>query len=176
MFDEPQVANKYGGTIAAPVVGAIIEESLEYMGVERQYTEEEARSISVTVPDLREYSVTVEKESMDSKRLNIKVVGNGDTILDQLPKPGVNISENSTIIVYTEVRDENTRVIVPDLTNLTVSQAKKRLEDAGLNFEIAGAGHTGTDGAYAFKQSIAPGTQVEPATVVSVEFRHSSSD
>ncbi len=176
MLDEPQVANKYGGTIAAPLVGSIIEETLEYMGVERQYTEEEARLISVTVPDLREISVTVAKESIDSKRLNIKVVGNGDTVLDQLPKPGMNIGENSTIIVYTEARDENTRVTVPDLTGLTVEQAKKRLSDAGLNFEIAGAGLSGTDGAYAFKQSIPYGTQVEPATVVSVEFRHSSSD
>lgn len=176
MLDEPQVANKYGGTIAAPLVGSIIEETLEYMGVERQYTEEEARSISVTVPDLRELSVTVAKESIDSKRLNIKVMGNGDTVLDQLPKPGMNIGENSTIIVYTEARDENKKVTVPDVTGLTVSQAKKRLEDAGLNFEVAGAGLSGTDGAYAFKQSIAAGTQVEPATVVSVEFRHSSSD
>ncbi len=176
MLDEPQVANKYGGTIAAPLVGSIIEETLEYMGVERQYTEEEARSVSVTVPDLRELSVTVAKESIDSKRLNIRVVGGGDTVLDQLPKPGMNIGENSTIIVYTEARDENKRVSVPDLTGLTVAQAKKRLEDAGLNFEIAGAGLTASDGAYAFKQSIAAGTQVEPATVVSVEFRHSSSD
>lgn len=176
MFDEPQVANKYGGTIAAPVVGAILEESLEYMGVERQYTEEEARSVSVAVPDLREQSVTVAKESIDSKRLNIRVVGNGDTVVDQLPKPGMTIGENSTIIVYTEARDENKKVTVPDVTGLTVTQAKKRLVDAGLNFEIAGAGLSGTDGAYAFKQSIAPGTQVEPATVVSVEFRHASSD
>lgn len=176
MLDEPQVANKYGGTIAAPLVGSIIEEALEYMGVERQYTEEEARSISVTVPDLRELSVTVAKESIDSKRLNIKVMGSGDTVLDQLPKPGMNIGENSTIIVYTEARDENKKATVPDVTGLTVSQAKKRLEDAGLNFEIAGAGLSGTDGAYAFKQSIVAGTQVEPATVVSVEFRHSSSD
>ena len=176
MFDEPQVANKYGGTIAAPVVGSIIEESLEYMGVERQYTEEEASSVSVTVPDLRELSVTVAKESIDSKRLNIRVVGNGDTVVDQLPKPGMNISENSTIIVYTEARDENKKVAVPDVTGLSVKDAKKRLEDSGLNFEIAGAGLAGTDGAYAFKQSIAPGTQVEPATVISVEFRHSSSD
>lgn len=176
MFDEPQVANKYGGTIAAPVVGSVIEETLEYMGVERQYTEEEAQSVSVTVPDLRELSVTVAKESIDSKRLNIKVVGGGDTVLDQLPKPGVNIGENSTIIVYTEARDETKKVSVPDVTGLTVSQAKKRLEDAGLNFEIAGAGLSGSDGAYAFKQSVPAGTQVEPATVVSVEFRHSSSD
>ncbi len=176
MLDEPQVANKYGGTIAAPLVGAIVEETLEYMGVERQYTEAEAQSVSVTVPDLRELSVTVAKESIDSKRLNIKVVGGGDTVLDQLPKPGVSIGENSTIIVYTEVRDENKKVSVPDLVGLTVAQAKKRLEDAGLNFEIAGAGLTGSEGAVSVKQSIPAGTLVEPATVVSVEFRHSSSD
>lgn len=176
MLDEPQVANKYGGTIAAPLVGAVVEETLEYMGVERQYTEAEAQSISVTVPDLRELSVTVAKESIDSKRLNIKVVGGGDTVLDQLPKPGVNIGENSTIIVYTEARDESKKVAVPDLIGLTVSQAKKRLEDAGLNFEIAGAGLTASEGAVSVKQSIPAGTLVEPASVVSVEFRHSSSD
>lgn len=176
MFDEPQVANKYGGTIAAPVVGAILEEALEYMGVERQYTEEEASSVSVAVPELREQSVTIAKEITDAKHLNIKVVGNGDTVVDQLPKPGMTIGENSTIIVYTEARDENKKVVVPDVTGLTVAQAKKSIVDAGLNFEIAGAGLSGTDGAYAFKQSIAAGTQVEPATVVSVEFRHASSD
>ncbi len=176
MLDEPQVANKYGGTIAAPLVGAIIEETLTYMGVERQYTPEEAQTVSVSVPDLRELSVVTAKESTSAKRLNIKVVGNGDTVLDQLPKPGMNIGENSTIIVYTEERDVNKRVSVPDVCGLSVNDAKKRLTDAGLNFEIAGAGLTTSDGAYAVKQSITAGTLVEPATVVSVEFRHSSSD
>ena len=42
-------------------------------------------------------------------------------------------------------------------------RVEQMLEEAGLNFEIAGAGLTGTDGAYAFKQSILPGTAVEPA-------------
>ena len=175
MLDEPQVANKYGGTIAAPLVGSIVEEVLEYMGVERQYTEEEAKTISVTVPDVRELSLQAAKDSIDGKRLNIKVVGGGDTVLDQLPKPGVGISENSTVIVYTEQRDENKKVSVPNLEGQSIAQAKKSLEDLGLNFEIAGAG-TGTEGAYAFKQSIPAGTLVEPATVVSVEFRHSTSD
>jgi len=176
MFDEPQVANKYGGTIAAPVVGAILEESLEYLGVDRQYTEEEAQAVSVTVPDLRSLTVTEAKGSIDAKKLTIKVVGTGDIVVDQLPKPGVSIGANSTIIVYTEERDENKKIIVPDVTGLSVSQAKKRITDAGLNFEIAGAGLTNEDGAYAFKQSIEPGTEVEPATIVSVEFRHASSD
>ena len=176
MLDEPQVANKYGGTIAAPVVGRILEESLDYLGVERQYTQEETKSISVTVPDLREMTVAEAKASIDSKKLNIKISGKGDVILDQLPKPGVSIAENSTLIAYTEQRDENKKVQVPNLSGMSMEAAKKQLGDLGLNFEISGAGLTSTDGAYAFKQSIEPGTMVEPATVISVEFRHSASD
>ena len=176
MLDEPQVANKYGGTIAAPVVGRILEESLEYMGVERQYTQEETQSISVTVPDLREMTVDEAKANIDSKKLNIKISGSGEVVLDQLPKPGVSIAENSTLIVYTEQRDENKKIQVPNLSGMSMDAAKKQLTDVGLNFEISGAGLTNTDGAYAFKQSIEPGTMVEPATVISVEFRHSASD
>ena len=176
MLDEPQVANKYGGTIAAPVVGAIIEETLEYMGIERQYTEEEAQSISIIVPDVRDQSVTAAKQMIAEKGLNINVIGDGEVVIDQLPLPGVNVSENSTIMVYTQERDENKKIEVPDLTGLTAEQAKKRLLDAGLNFEVGGAGLAASEGAYAFKQSIPAGTMVEPATVISVEFRHSASD
>nr|MCR4692469.1 PASTA domain-containing protein [Bacillota bacterium] len=176
MLDEPQVANKYGGTIAAPLVGSIIEETLEYMGIDRQYTEAEAQSVSVSVPDVREQSVTSAKEMVAAKGLNIKVSGNGEVVLDQLPKPGVSVAENSTVIVYTQERDENKKVAVPNLEGLTAEQAKKRLSDAGLNFEVGGAGLAAAEGAYAFRQSIPAGTLVEPATVVSVEFRHSSSD
>ncbi len=176
MLDEPQTANKYGGTIAAPVVGAIIEETLEYMGIERQYTEAEAQSISVTVPEVREQSVADAKQIIAEKKLNIKVSGGGDVVIDQLPLPGVNVSENATVIVYTEGRDESKKVEVPDLTGLSAEQAKKRLSDIGLNFEVGGAGLAASEGALAFKQSIPAGTMVEPATVVSVEFRHSASD
>ena len=111
-----------------------------------------------------------------AKKLNIKVSGDGDIVLDQLPKPGVSVAENSTVIVYTQERDENKKVEVPNLEGLTVEQAKKRLSDIGLNFEVGGAGLEAAEGAYAFRQSIPAGTLVEPATVVSVEFRHSSSD
>jgi len=176
MLDEPQVANKYGGTIAAPVVGSILEESLEYMGVERQYTQQETQAVTVTVPDLREMTVEQAKASVDNKKLNIKVSGKGDVVLDQLPMPGISVAENSTLIVYTEERDENKKIQVPNLSGMSIEAAKKHLTDIGLNFEIAGAGLTDSEGAYAFKQSIEPGTMVEPATVVSVEFRHSASD
>lgn len=67
-------------------------------------------------------------------------------------------------------------VTVPNVTGVSMAEAKARLQNAGLNFEISGAGVSDSSGAYAAKQSIAAGEQVPPATIVGVEFRHTSSD
>ena len=176
MLDEPEVANRYGGTIAAPVAGKVIEETLEYLGVERQYTEAEAKDVNVTVPELRGLSVEAAKTETNKYKLSVMVKGAGESVIDQLPKPGASVSEGSTVIAYTEEMETEAMVSVPDLTGLSIEAAKKRLTLAGLNFEIAGAGLANSTGAYAAKQSIAPGEMVAPATVVSVEFMHTSTD
>lgn len=176
MLDEPEVANRYGGTIAAPIAGSVIEDTLEYMGVERQYTESEATNVTVSVPELRSLSVAAAKEETNKYNLSITVKGAGEQVLDQLPKPGTAVTEGSTVIVYTEEQAGETLVTVPDLTGLSIAAAKQRLEQAGLNFEISGAGLTDSTGAYAAKQSIPAGERVAAATVISVEFRHTSTD
>lgn len=176
MMDEPQVAVRYGGTIAAPVVGSVIEETLEYLGVERQYTEEELQTSTVTVPELREINVSEAKQKASEQGFKVRVVGDGETVLDQLPKPSVTVGKNSTVILYTEEGDDGKYTTVPDIKGKSPQAAKAELEDYGLNFEAVGAGLNTSSGAYAVKQSIDPGEKVLRATVVSVEFRHSSSD
>lgn len=176
MLDEPQVGNRYGGTIAAPIAGKVIEEALEYMGVERQYTENEAKDVSVNVPELRGFTVEEAKAETNKYNLLIKIRGNGSEVVDQLPKPGAPITEGSTVIAYTEIQDTQTKVVVPDVSGLSVAAAKSRIEQAGLNFEVTGAGLSNSEGAYASRQSIAPGEKVSPATVISVEFSHKSTD
>ncbi len=176
MMDEPQVAVRYGGTIAAPVVGSIIEETLEYLGVERQYTEEEINKVTLNVPELRTMTVEKAKETAKSAGFKIRVVGEGETVIDQLPKPSISVGEGATVIVYTEDSDEGKFATVPDIKGMSPLAAKRELEDYGLNFEAVGAGLNTTTGAYAVKQSVAPGETVPRATVISVEFRHSSSD
>lgn len=176
MLDEPQVAVKYGGTIAAPVVGSIIEETLGYLGVQRQFTEEEMKEMSLTVPELRGMSVEEAQSKLKSENMTAKVQGKGAEVIDQLPKPGSAITENSTVILYTEQADTGDTVTVPNVEGLSMSAAKSTLKNAGLNFEVIGAGHNSSEGAYAAKQSIAPGEKVAPATVIGVEFRHTSSD
>ena len=175
-MDEPQGAVRYGGTIAAPVVGSVIEETLEYLGVDRQFTEEEVQKVTMNVPELREMNVEDAKELAKEKGFKVRVSGEGETVLDQLPKPSVTVGENATVIIYTEEGEEDKYTTVPDLTGMSPAAAKSQLEDYGLNFEAVGAGLNTTKGAYAFKQSVAPGESILRATVISVEFRHSSSD
>lgn len=175
MMDEPQVPVRYGGTIAAPVVGAVIEDTLEYLGVERQYTEEEAAVTAKSVPEIRGMEVDAAKANITDMGFKVKVVGDGDTAVDQLPKPGVTVTDGSTVIIYTEELDEEQYVTVPDVSGMTLKNARQTLEDYGLNFEAVGAG-LASGGAYAVKQSVAAGEKVPPATVISVEFRHEASD
>ena len=175
MMDEPQVSVRYGGTIAAPVVGALIEDILEYVGVERQYTESEAETVSFAVPEVRGMSVSEAKNTITKAGFKVRIKGEGDEVADQLPKPGVSIMSGSTVIIYTDEIPEDNFVTVPDVTGLSVSAARAELEDYGLNFAVAGAGQA-SSGAVAVKQSIKAGDSVAPATVISVEFRNESTD
>ncbi len=93
-----------------------------------------------------------------------------------MPKPGAPITEGSTVFAYTEIQQQAAKVAVPDVSGLSMAAAKSRIEQAGLNFEVTGAGLSASEGAYAARQSIAPGTMVAPATVISVEFAHKSTD
>ncbi len=176
MLDEPQVANRYGGTIAAPIAGKVLEESLEYLGIERQYTASEAQAVSVSVPELRGMTLDEAKAETKKYNLSISIKGKGETIVDQLPKPGGSVTEGSTVIAYTEKQSGTNLVSVPNVLGMSIAAAKQAIEGAGLNFEITGAGLSNSEGAYASKQSIAAGEKVAPATVISVEFMHTSTD
>ncbi|MGM9935992.1 MAG: penicillin-binding transpeptidase domain-containing protein [Candidatus Ornithomonoglobus sp.] len=176
MLDEPQTENKYGGTIAAPVVGEVLAESLDYMGVSKQYSDSETPDVYVEVPELRGQTLSEAKASLEDKSLKYIVKGTGETVVDQLPAPDEQLEEDSVVIIYTQDRDENDMVKVPDLKGTSVSDAKYILNNCGLNFEISGAGHSEASSAYATSQTIQSGTEVLPGTIIGVEFRQQTND
>ena len=193
MMDEPQVGVRYGGTIAAPVVGSLIEEILEYMGVERQYSEDEEEKTVINVPEVRGMTISEAKQEIEKAGLKVRLKDDSEEesdedsedenndkkkekkIADQLPKPGVSVSEGATVVIYTGDIPEDNLIAVPDVTGLSIGEAKAVLENAGLNFELSGAGHA-TAGSTAARQSVPAGEEVSPATIISVEFRNATSD
>ncbi|MBE7010682.1 MAG: stage V sporulation protein D [Ruminococcaceae bacterium] len=173
VLDEPSNGQYYGGAIAAPVVGKILEDTLRYMDVEPQYTEEEKQNLDVSVPNVKGLSRSNAIKNLTNEQLNYRIVGNGETIKEQMPKAGSTISGGSIVILYTEDSTSN-YVTVPDVTNLSVGEVQSILAEHRLNLSIAGAAATGNAGnmTVSDSQSPDPGTEVEEGTIIEVQFRY----
>jgi stage V sporulation protein D (sporulation-specific penicillin-binding protein) len=101
--DNPKGTIQFGGVVAAPIVGDIMEDSLRAMEVppRNDQIEKELTWLDtpmVEVPDL----IGMSKKELQQQLVNLKldVAGQGDKVVKQLPSPGVKIKEGSTIRVY----------------------------------------------------------------------------
>ncbi|MBE7034782.1 MAG: PASTA domain-containing protein [Ruminococcaceae bacterium] len=174
VLDEPSNGQYYGGAIAAPVVGKILEDTLRYMGIEPQYTEEEKANLEIYVPDLKGLSKDNASKNLTNQGFKYKVVGGGDTIKGQTPAMGSMLATGSVVILYTEDNSTGQSVIVPDVTNLTLSAAQARLAEHRLNMIVTGAGATGNSSnlTVANSQFPAAGATVTEGAAIEVEFRY----
>ena len=177
VLDEPSNGQYYGGAIAAPVVGKILEDTLRYMGVEPQYTEEERQTLDIAVPDVKGLSTDNAIKNLKNENLTYRIVGNGSTVLRQMPTAGSTLPADSVVILYTE-ENVSQSVTVPDVTNLSVKEAQARLAQSRLNMIVTGAGATGKSSNLTIANSQYPlaGATVEEGTIVEVEFRYQDVD
>ncbi len=172
LLDEPSNGEYYGGRIAAPVVGKIMEDIMRYLNVEQQFTEEEKESMDSFVPDVKGLNVQNAAKRLAAESLKYKVIGSGDTVKDQMPKVGANLTANSVVILYMDDGAAQ-EVTVPNVYGMPLSDVQATLGAHTLNMSIVSAGATGSTSArtIAIVQDPAPGTVVPAGTVVRVEFR-----
>lgn len=170
VLDDPDGISHMGGAVAAPVAGKLIEDVLDYLQEEKVYTEKEKESLvsEVFVPEVRELTVEEAEKRLKQRGLKYRVEGGGDKnslVKQQLPKPEASISENSVIILYTGNAQQESTVSMPNILGMTVEEATRVLNGAGLNIKVVGDGK-------AVKQAFAEGEKVGKGTVVEVEFRY----
>ncbi len=169
LLDEPMGGSYYGGTVSAPVGGQILADILPYLGYEPQYSEEELAGLSVTVPSVVDSTVASAKQQLTTVGMSYKIVGNGDTVIKQVPAAGQSVASGSRIVLYTD-KTEPQKVKVPDLTGQLPSVVNGSAASVGINVEFSGNTISGGN-VISYKQSIAPGTMVDAGTVVTVYFR-----
>lgn len=173
MVDQPTQGTLYGSVVAAPYISNLLETILPYLGVEAVYTDAELAKQATEAPGVIWWTLDEARGYAESRGFELKVIGNGDTIFAQSPEAGTKVErDGATLIVYTERNMEKKTVKVPDLTGKTAVAASQLLANSNLNIKISGTNHymSGT-AATAYNQSIAPGTEVEIGTTVTVYFR-----
>ena len=167
----PQGKQHYGGQIAAPVVSQVLSEVLPYLGIpSNDSTQSTTSSSSVTIPDLRNKTVSEANQILEDLGLNCITSANSDEIItSQTPKAGVSLTSNGIVCVYTESNGSSVSVTVPDLKGKNLSQATYSLKAKNLNIQATGSG-------IVVSQNIAVGTSVEQGTVVEVTLQEVTSE
>jgi len=174
MIDEPHAEVVYGGTLAAPAVGHMLESILPYLGVDPQYTEEERGQMDIVTPAVVGKSLNEAIDEIEDKNagLDVKVVGDGEKVTGQMPKGNAIMPRNGTVVIYTDSESGDNKVSVPDLVGLSVSQANKLAANSGLNMSISGPDLQ--DGAViSYRQSVEPASEASEGEVIIVYFRSS---
>ncbi len=156
-----------GGNMAAPVVGKILADVLPYLGVQPQYTEEEKQQLDVAVPKLTGKTVAEATTALKNLGLTVKVVGDGETVTDQLPAANVTVAPGSKIIIYAGAQKPTGTVIMPELYGRSYQDAKRVLEEAGL-FIKSGGTLANTANMVVSTQSASKNAEVPVGTVVEV--------
>ncbi len=155
-----------GGTICAPVVSNILDETLRYLDINPDYTLEENSIQEILVPDLT--GKTYEEAEKTIKDLGFKLASDSkfeadDKITNQIPKLGASLVPGSTIRVYKANDTEKITVTVPDVRDKTLANATKIIRNSGLNIRIIGNGN-------AIIQEPSAGEIVQKGSIVTVKF------
>ena len=166
---DPKGASHQGSQVAGPVVKQILSEVLPYLGViseNNSYSNPSADTYpTITVPDIRNKTISDAKSILKEAGFNVKISGDEDEdttlIIDQVPKPGVRLINNSTVYLYTSNNNTREATIVPDFRGMGSSQVINSAEAANISIILDGLGTV-------VSQDVAAGTEVEAGSLVTV--------
>ena len=165
---DPPANNHQGGTLAGPVVSQMLSEILPYLGIPSSETADSNSSDAITVPNVKEKTVTEAKKTLEDAGFTVKTYVKGDSnsilVSEQNPKPGSQLSKDSIVVLYGSDSNVATSISVPDLKGLTASQAKTTLRDKNLNINIEGSGYVST-------QEYSKDEQVPEGTIIKVTLK-----
>lgn len=162
-----------GGIMAAPTVRDVFTDILPYLGVNPDYSADDITAVNVSVPNTVGLTPEQAEIVLKERNLTYRTVGEGETVVGQIPAVGAEVPGNSKIVLYMETEAPTDLVEVPDFRGMTVHWANQSAADRGLYLQSRG-----TDKAegyiYVTYQDLEPGTEVPRGTTVSVEFTNNA--
>ncbi|OMF21047.1 stage V sporulation protein D [Paenibacillus sp. FSL H8-0548] len=141
VVDEPNDPLVGGGKVAAPAFKQIVLKSLRKMGVAPNYSadsENALKEVTITVPDLTDLSVAQAKAELNAKAMTYELVGNGKTVLQQIPAASSAVHPTQRIYLITEQRE---KLAIPDLTGLSLRDALEITSLIGIRLIPEGQGY-----------------------------------
>lgn len=140
VVDEPNDPLVGGGAVAAPAFKQIVLKSLRKMGVSPNYaadSDNANKEVTMTVPELTKQQVAQAKAELKAKAMTFELVGNGKTVLQQIPAAGSSVHPTQRIYLITEQRE---KLAIPDLTGVSLRDALELTSLIGIRLIPEGQG------------------------------------
>ena len=164
LYNTPTTRSQ-GSTIAGPIMSNILSEVLPYLGITSDEVSISSNNSLITVPNIINKTVTEAEKILKNSGFNPVISFEGDKnstlVATQVPSNGTKLLKDSVVLLYSEGNSTRTSVTVPDLTGMTLTQAKTALKQKNLNISYTGNGLVS-------EQSIKNGTSVEEGTIINV--------
>ncbi len=163
VVDEPESEVKYGSVIAAPYISNLLTKILPHLEYKSQ-----TESTVVCIDDFTGADPNNVKKALDESGIKCVIIGNGSSVLSQVPESGITILKaQTTVYIYTEKRDEE-YVTVPSLVGKSIKDANVLIANTGLNIRVSGHISSECSTLTVLSQNLPSGALVPIGTVITV--------
>ncbi|WP_108669790.1 penicillin-binding protein [Peribacillus acanthi] len=147
---------KTGADVLSAIFNPVMKSSLQYLNIKPSDIKEvKAKGIE----DFTSVSITRAQDQLQKDGYEVIILGNGNQVTNQSPKPGSILLEGEKIILLT-----NGDRKMPDLTGWSLRDVMKVAKIANLDLNTAGSG-------YVTKQNIKPGTKISNGMYCIIELK-----
>ena len=164
-----------GGMMAAPTVGKMFADILPYMNIEPQYSSDELEKMDKSVPNVVGLSVSEATKALEEAGFGVRTIGSGANVNNQLPAANSVVADGSTIIIYADAQPSVSLEAMPDITDMSYSEAVELLGTYGL-FVSTDAVIDNPAEQKITTQSVQSGSSVKHGTIVEVTLLSLDSD
>lgn len=129
---------------AAKTCGTIISRTLEYMGVSREYSDQDVSRLQATtpVPDVSGMTYSAALKALTGKGFQVEAgdaaMGADTLVKYQWPAADTLLHKSGLVILYPVSAPVEEMVVVPDFTGKNVSECMSAATEIGLNIMIVG--------------------------------------
>lgn len=158
-----------GGVMAAPTVGAVMQDILPYLGVAKNYAPEDLAGKEIVLEDYSGLTAADAERKLKIAGLRSRLMGTGETVTGQIPAPGQTVPGNSEVLLYLNESPAERLVTVPDFSGMHRQQASQTAGELGLYLLVNGNTEISPQ-VVATAQNIPKDTQVPVGTTITLEF------
>jgi penicillin-binding protein 2B len=142
---QPDIDNYFNGSIPVSMIfNSVMKNSLQYLNIEPIKMKKPS---SIILPDFKNQSIKDVKTKLETKGLEVVIMGKGIKVTDQLPSDGTRVLAGEKIILKTDGK-----ATIPDLTGWSLRDSIKVGSLARLKINPIGKG-------FVVKQNISPGSK-----------------